>query len=383
MSKRIGHPLVVAALVGILVLLPVAGLATLPRWTLDLIPFGRPGEGFQPVSWSPDGTRFLFQQLNQFLVVRVGDGAVLRVGYGDWPVWVDDDTIDSVQDIGMLRSQVSRVSLSTGRGATIVPQLGNVKLIGRGVVDLAATGNIGDIETTIVDPIDGRKIAHIPGVRAIDWVRPGVLIGKTANFELQGIGDRPGSLVVWTLRDGARPIGPDLLDVRDLVAPAPTGDAIACVCALLNTGAAKPPEGIYRVPLDGSAATRLADVIRANTNNDPVVSRFEDGSIVFLDGAGLHRIGPDGANTAIPVDPGDLPPKGYYGRAFPFGNAIVLASQLGIPDTVRAKLTIMSPSGEVGYRQTFASWIVGLILDPVRLQALVYADQRFFVLRRQ
>jgi hypothetical protein len=311
----------------------------------------------------------------------VSDRAVVRVGYGYWPVWVDDDTIDSVEETGLLSARVNRLTLSTGRGATIVPQLGNVKLIGRGVVDLAATGNIGDIETTIVDPIDGRKIAHLPGVRAIDWVRPGVLIGKTADFERQGIGERPGSLVVWTLRDGAKPIGPDLLDVRDLIARAPTGDAIACVCALLNTGAAKPPEGIFRVPLDGSAATRLADVNRVN--NDPVMSWFEDGSLVFLDGTGLRRIGPDGSDSVIPVDPGDLSPKGYYARAFPFGNAIVLASQLGLPETTRARLTIMSPSGQVGFRQTFTSWVAGLILDPARPQALVYADQQFFVLRHQ
>ena len=385
MAKWLGHPLLIAAVVGLVVLLPVAGLATLGRWTVDPVSFARPGEGFQPGTWSPDGTRFIFQAGGaQFLVVRVWDGAVMRTGHGSGPVWVDNDTIDSVQDTGLLSSHVDRMIVSTGRALTIVPKLGSVRLVGRGVVDLAATGNVGDIETTIIDPIDGRKIAYIPGVRAIDWVRPGVMIGKTSNVELQGIGYRPGSLVVWTAGNGARPIGPDLLDVRDLVAYAPVGDAIACVCAPLNTGAAKPPEGIYRVPLDGSPAIRLADITRANYNGDPVVGWFDDGSIVFMDGVGLHRIGPDGSNATVPVDPGDLPGTKLPGRAFRFGNAIALASQLvNTADVGMSRLTIMGLTGEVGYRQTFATGGVGLILDPVRPQALLEAGSEYFVLRHQ
>ncbi len=389
MPERLRHPLIVAALVGIVVLVPVAGLAWLPRWNLDPVAIGSPGEDFQPRSWSPDGRRFIFERIDQFVVVRVGDGTVERTGFGAFPVWVDNQTIDSIRDIGLSRSQVVRLALDTGRSDAITSPLGTVKLVGRGVVDLAATTNIGTIGTTIIDPIDGRRIEELPDVRAIDWIRPGTLIGKTVDFDHQGIGLQPGSLVVWTKRDGARPIGPNLLDVRDLVAATPTGDAIACVCMAMSNGAARPPAGIYRVPIDGSAATRLADVVTGSANEDPVASWFDDGSLVFLDGAGLHRIGPDGTTRAIPVDPGDLPRKGYTGRAYRLGDAIVLASQLGSSDTGLARLTVLAPSGEVGYRQTFPSWNgVGLVIDPARPQALVITDPqrpdrasgRYFVL---
>jgi hypothetical protein len=383
MSKWLGHPFVVTALVGLVVLLPIAGLATLGRWTLDPVTFLRPGEGVQPGTWSADGTRFIFHVGGaQFLVIRVSDGAVVRSGYGSWPVWVDNDTIDSVQDTGLKSSHVDRMTVSTGRARTIVPNLGSVRLVGRGVVDVAASG-VSNLETTIIDPIDGRKIAYVPGIRALDWLRPGVLIGETSTFEIPP-GLPPQSLLVWTLRDGARAIGPGLKKAYDVFAYSPTGDAIACVCTAADAPPGNPPQGIYRVPIDGSPATRRAMVTAGSFNGEPLMSWFDDGSIVFMDGAGLHRIGPDGANTTIPVDPGDLPGMKLHGRAFRFGNAIALASQLVSSATIgTSKLTIMGLSGEVGYRQTFSTGTVALILDPARTQAVLSAGTQYFVLRHQ
>lgn len=393
MRQRLSHPLVVAALVGIVVLLPVAGLATLPRWTFEALAIGRPGEDLQPGSWSPDGTRFVFSRVDRFDVVRVSDGTVIRVGYGAFPVWVDDESIDSVEDIGQLRSRIGRLDLRTGRYDAITPPLESfVKLVGRGVLDLAATSVVGAIEATILDPVDGRLIAHLPGILAIDWIRPGMLIGQTAGAAIPALDVPPGSLVVWTLRDGLRPIGPELVEAVDLGAIASIGDAIACVCKDAGAGNTAAPSGMYRVPIDGSPATRLADIATGSFNSDPVPRRFDDGSLVYLDSAGLHRIGADGVNTMVTVDPGDLPSKGYFGRVYRFGNAIVLASQLGSTATGQAKLTVMSSTGEVGYRQTLPSWNgVGLILDPSRPKALVYTDpqrpdrppQSFFVLSHQ
>lgn len=383
MSKWLGNPLVVTALVGLVVLLPIAGLATLGRWTVEPFAFVRPGEAVEPGTWSPDGTRLIFHAGGaQFLVIRVSDGAVVRSGYGSWPVWVDNDTIDSVQDTGLKSSHVDRIIVSTGRAMTIVPNLGSVRLVGRGVVDLAASG-VSNLETTIIDPFDGRKIAYVPGIRALGWLRPGVLIGETSTFEIPP-GLPPQALIVWTLRDGARAIGPGLKQAYEVFAYSPTGDALACVCAAADAPPGNPPRGVYRVPVDGSPATRLAMVATGSFNGEPAVSWFDDGSIVFLDGAGLHRIGPDGTNTTIPVDPGDLPRRGLPGRAFRFGNAIAVGSQLVNTATIgMSTLTIMGLSGEVGYRQTFATSGVGLIPDPARLQALVEAGTQYFVLRHQ
>jgi hypothetical protein len=392
MLQRLGHPLVVPGLLGILVLLPIILLAQIPRWHLDPIPMGSPGEEFQPGSWSPDGKRFVFSRLDQFIVVRVADGAVQWTGFGSWPVWVDDETIDAVRDIGLSRWQLYRLDLSSGRGEALPITLGVGRLVGRGVLDLAAATLTDSISTTVLDPLSGRQIATIPGVRAIGWIRPGLLIGKAVDAANQGIGLQPGSLVAWTARDGARPIGPHLDDVRDVITGSPAGDAIACVCARMDTGAAQPPIGIYRVPVDGSPPTLLADVVRGDANTDPIVSWLDDSSVVFLDGAGLHRITPQGTDSAIPgIDPSDLPAMGYYGRAYRLGDAVAVASQLGSGPTGQARLTLVGLDGEIQSRHVFPSWNgVGMIIDSARPQALVYTDPReadeppgrYFVLTR-
>ncbi len=389
MLQRLSHPLVVAGLVGIIVALPIVALARIPHWRLDPVAVGSPGEDFQPGTWSRDGKRFIFQRLDQFVVVRVSDGAVLRTGYGWSPIWVDDDTIDALRDIGLSRSQVVRISLHDGRYDTLSITLGGGRLVGRGAVDLAGPTAGGSISTTVFDPFTGRQIAAIPDILPLAWIRPGLLIGKAAGAEPLRSGLPPASLVAWTVRDGARPIGPGLVIARDEITGAASGDAVACICNRTDTGAGQPPLGIYRVPVDGSPATLLADVVRGDANADPIVSWLDDGSFVFLDGAGLHRVMPDGQNKGIPVNPDDLPAKGYSGRAYRLGDAVAVATQLGSGPTGQARLTLLGLNGEVQLRQTFPSWNgVGLFNDPARPQALVITDpqaadappQRYFVL---
>src|SRR3954452_15724486 len=95
MRTRLGHPLAIAGLVWVVLLLPGLAVASLPHWQLHEIAIGSPGEDFQAGSWSRDGTRFIFSRGDQFIVVRVADGAIVKTAFGAFPIWVDIDTIDA------------------------------------------------------------------------------------------------------------------------------------------------------------------------------------------------------------------------------------------------------------------------------------------------
>jgi hypothetical protein len=251
-SRR--HALIaVLATIAILVGVPIVVVTHSPSWTLRPLVFASPGEGFQPRGWSPDGTRFLFERLDQFVVVRVADGARVFTGYGAWPVWVDNDTIDALQDIGLGRSRIAQMSLTgqVTRG-NLPPVFETAKLVGEGPLEVAATTSIGSTWTSVVDPRTGRILAQLPDVRAVRWVGAGPLVTKTSEMSPGVQGSSPGHLRVWTARDGLRPIGGDLFEIAETVSVAPAGDVIACVCARSTDGSQKILISILRHGLPGS-----------------------------------------------------------------------------------------------------------------------------------
>src|SRR5689334_15741172 len=108
-STRPSRYALAAAIVtlAILIAVPIAMVTRGHDWTLHRLPFGIVGDDLPPKAWSPDGTKILFAQLERFVVVRASDGQALFAGYGSWPVWVDDETVDAVRDIGLGRSQIA------------------------------------------------------------------------------------------------------------------------------------------------------------------------------------------------------------------------------------------------------------------------------------
>ena len=300
----------------------------------------------------------------------------MATGLGAWPVWVDDDEIDAIRDIGLGRSQIVRIGLAAGAASgTLPPTFETAKLVGEGPLELAATTNIGSIWTTVVDPRTGRVLAYLPDVRAMSWAGTGRLISKTSELDPGVQGSSPGHLRVWTARDGLRPIGGDLLEIADLVSVAPSGDALACVCALASDGP-RATGSIYLVPFDRSGHRKLFDLTRGGVNIQTNFGWLADGSLIVLDGVGFHRFGPDGSSLPVPtVAASDLPAPQYNGRAYVLGGDIVLGSQLGSATTGTARLTIRGIDGNVSLGRTLPSWNgLGLFVDHDRPRALVFTD---------
>jgi hypothetical protein len=390
-SRR--HALIAAlATIAILVGVPIAIVTQRPGWMLRPLAFATPGEDLQPRGWSPDGTRFLFSRVDQFVVVRVADGARVASGAGAWPVWVDDDTIDAIEDLGLGRSRIVRIGLAGQVTNTPLPPIfETARLVGEGPLEVAATTNIGSTWTSVVDPRTGRVVAHLPGVRAMSWAGTGLLIAKTSEPSAGVQGLSPGHLRAWTARDGLRPIGGGLLDIANVVSAAPSGDMLACVCAVASDGPLA-QGSVYLVPLDGSPPRKLFDLTRGDVNIQANFGWLEDGSLVVLDGIGLHRFALDGSTLAVPtISPTDLTAPRHAGRAYVLGGDIVLASQLGSATTGAARLTARGIDGDIRFARTLPSWNgLGLVVDHDRPRALVVTDpqlpgappQSFFVLER-
>jgi hypothetical protein len=375
-STPSGHHAIVAAIVtvAILIAVPVAMVTRGHDWTLRPFAFGIAGDDLVPKAWSPDGTKILFAQLERFVVVRASDRQRLFAGYGSWPVWVDDDTVDAVRDIGSGRSQIARVDVTgRNRGDTLPPVLKTAKLVEGGPIELAATG-LTDFWTTVLDSRTGRVIAELPGVRAIRWVSRGVLVTKTVERDSSVQGQLPGHLGVWTARDGLRPIGGDVFEIADEVAVAPNGDAVVCRCALATDASTE--GSIVMVPFDGGPTRKLFDLTRGNVNIQTNFGWLSDGTLVVLDGLGLHRFSLDGVSLPAPtLAADDLPAPKYAGRAYVLGDRIVIGSQLAHSTEGRVRLTIRGLDGTLELDRTMTSlndlW---LLTDHDRPRALVGTD---------
>ncbi len=375
-SSRPGRHAIVAAIVtvAILIAVPIAMVTRGHDWTLHPFPFGIPGDDLPPKAWSPNGTKILFAQLERFLVVRASDGQPLYAGYGSWPVWVDDDTVDAVRDIGLGRSQIARVDVTgNNRGETLPAVLKTARLVEGGPLELAATG-VTDFWTTILDSRTGRVIAELPGVRAIRWVSPGVLVTKTVERDISVQGQLPGHLGVWTGRDGLRPIGGEEIEVADDVAVTPNGDAVVCRCALATDASTE--GSIVVVPLDGHPTRKLLDLTHGDVNIQTNFGWLSDGSLVVLDGLGLHRFSLDGVSLPVPtLARDDLPAPKYAGRAYVLGDGIVIGSQLAHTTEGRVRLTIRGLDGKLELDRTMTSMNgLWLLADHERARALLATD---------
>jgi hypothetical protein len=196
---------------------------------------------------------------------------------------------------------------------------------------------------------------------------------------------------LWSARMGLRPIGGDLIEIADLASAAPSGDVIACVCVSPTDGLLR-DGSMYLVPMDGGPARKLFDITRNDVNIQTNFGWLSDGSLLVLDGVGLHRFAMDDTPLAVPIIPAtDMPTPKYAGNAYLLGGDIVIGSQRGSGPNGTSRLTIRHPDGTVVMARTFPSWHgVGILADHDRPRALVLTDpqvpggqpEAYFVLER-
>jgi hypothetical protein len=134
----------------------------------------------------------------------------------------------------------------------------------------------------------------------------------------------------------------------------------------------------------------LSDWVDGGPTANPLVAWLDDSSIVFLDGAGMHRINIASGPVPMPrLDPDALFAPGNPGRLYRIGDGMaILESQGGGPTGV-SSLTVLGPNADVRFRRSFPSWNTAiLIVDPLRPTAVLATDpqppdgppDRFFVL---
>lgn len=386
--KWMRRPLVVAAIVGLVVLASVTTAVLTRGWSIQPLSLGSPGENLSPGPWSPDGTRVAFRRDLGTVIVHVPTGAIERVHPGYDAVWVDNDTFDVIYNNGGI-DEIRSVDVATGSSRIFRAEPRTIDLVGGGNVDLAATSNGARLTTTVLDPRTGRVIATLPDVRAIAWARQGLLVVKAHDVEHQSLGTLPGAMMSWSRANGLRPIGDGLLDVWDVFAIAASGDALACVCRPTN-GPATEPNGIYRVPLDGSASVRLA-AVASRSSIEPVPSWLNDSTLVFMDGEGPHIVQEGQPPAAFPgFAATDLPAPRHAARASALAGRIVVVAQDGSGPTGTSRLIIRDLSGRLELNRSYQTWnLPYLNVDPRHAQAILMIDPQlpgavsssFFVVR--
>ena len=373
--RRIG-PIVVVVILGLVVSLAIIAFA-IPRWEFRPLPVGTAGESIQSIAWSPDGSRFLTQENGRYTILRASDGAMLLAVDGYSPVWIDGRTIESLREIGTMRTQLVKLDIGTDYPSPLGAPLGVARLIADRDGHLAARSELGDIITKVLDPTDGRVIATLPGLRAQVWAGSGTLVSKTVDPQRQAQGVLPGSLVAWSAGRGQWPIGTGLVEYNDSVTVSPSGDSIVCVCGpIADEPGTKPRLAITIVPIDGSPATALTPFDARSSYADPVAIWLDDRTLAYVDQSGLHRLRLDGVIEMLPgFDQSELSTPGSFARIAVVGDALAIVTLEGSGPTGIARLTIINGDGSVALRQSFPSWNPpSVYADSNRRRALIVSD---------
>ena len=417
------QPLLLAGIPFVVFIATLVAVSLAPSWQLKPLQIGAVGESVQPLTWSPDGTRFLAQRSEQLLVVRARDGEVLAVVYGRSPVWVDDHTIDLLRDSGPSHAELFRLDLNGGPATIIGSPLDTAQLLAAGG-SLAAVNMAGSIKTVVLNPVDGHRIASLPNLRAINWIRPGVLVAKTVRPDLQALGTLAGSMVIWTANGDIEPIAADLAEVMDTIAPSPSGDAFACICAEVRGPHQVSGLGVYKVDLEAGAIVALVSHYPTNEligrrplpkhlaalmkrmnaswkrlapwtpgHNGwamPAIAWLDPSSLLFIDAGGMHRVDLNPDAKAIPgIDASKLVTPGNAGRVYRLDGGLAVIEQKGGAYTGLSVLSVLGPTGDIRLRQSLPSWNPGyLALDSALRRAVFVTDpqlptgpeQRFMVL---
>jgi hypothetical protein len=379
--SRFEHTIVLAIAIEVSMVLAFGGLLLAPRWKLQvLVPAAGENSFAVPQSWSPDGSGLLMTAHGGSLIVRDTGDLLLRLGGGSELVWVDDLTLLRLERVDETSYRLSRLDTRDGSIRPIGEPIHWGHLISDGHGNVAHQRE-GEVTTaiTVIDPIDGRRLAELEGYTALTWTDDGALIVKRPEPALRPYFLAPGALFYW--RPGAAPrrLGSGLVDAGNVAPLSPAGDAVACICVASPFPTEPPPDGpdraIYRIPIDGSSPTRLTPW-PTHGGGSPEIAWIDETSLAAVAADGLSRIPATGGLLPIPgLTAADLGFETMFGRVFQLRGHTVA----GLQDLVGRGDTLLVVIDEQD-RIRFQRWSVGslpvIAVDPAHERGAVGTEYR-------
>ena len=346
-----------------------------PTWKIRSLIGPTGTELYHPTSWNAGGTAILTEGPGFFQVLRPDGATIWRDGRGRAPAWVDDQTILVLDPIDPMTSRIRRIDLESGQRPVIGEVLRVGRLVGDGVGHMAWRTAIGDRESIVLDPADGHEIARLPDLRAHLWVADGMLLLKDLARDFTTDHPAAGSLFVWDGDQKVRPIGSGLIELFDFLVPSPGGDAIACICASTADASASLDPGIYRVPLDGSAATMLMPWDQPIATSYPVVAWLDETSLAVIDRSGLTRVSTNGDRRALLGSDEEPTLTGDLGGPYRLQDVVVVSmNDPKDPDLV-GQLVVIDDQQRIIVRQEFPAYNRPyLVVDRARDRAILVTD---------
>jgi hypothetical protein len=357
MWHRLEHTVVLAVAIELAMVIAFNAIMLRPRWTFEAFAPTASADHFHPMDWSSDGTALLTAAGSRFEVIG-SDGSVLLADViGSSPVWIDDRHVVAIEAVQDSTFRLVRVDTVDGGRQVLGEPLPPGSLIADGHGRVAHQSVIGDPITSILDPTDGHVVARLNGYRARMWTNDGALIIRRPDRRLANLQPDAGALFRWRPGDLPQALASDLVDMGMVAPLSPSGDARACVCADRPSVDAAEVWALYRIPLDGSKATRLAAWHRQDGSSQPDVAWLDETSLAVIDGDGLSRV-----DAAL----GKRPIAGLSASELGYGTTIGRVYALG--DVVVAMLQDQSPPG-------WEPWLFVVdAQDKIRLQQMIGAS---------
>jgi hypothetical protein len=328
MWRRLEHTVVLAVVIELAMVIAFNAIMLTPRWTFEAFAPTANGDHFHPKDWSSDGTALLTAAGSRFEVLR-SDGSVLLADViGSWPVWIDDRRVVAIEAVQDSTFRLVRLDTVDGSRQVLGEPLAAGSLIADGHGRVAHQSVVGDPVTSILDPVDGHVTARLNGYLARTWTNDGALIIRRPDRRLANLQPGAGALFRWQPGDLPQPLASDLVDMGQVAPLSPSGDAVACVCASRPSVTADPVFALYRIPMDGSKATRLAAWHRQEGSDQPDVAWLSESSLAVIDGDGLSRVDVAGGKRTIAgLSASELGFERTVGRVYALGDMVVAILQ--------------------------------------------------------
>lgn len=324
MWRRVEHTVVLAVAIELAMIIAFHAILLTPRWTLQAFAPTANGDHFHPRDWSSDGTALLTAAGSRFEVLG-SDGSVLLADViGSSPVWIDDRRVVAIEAVEDSTFRLVRLDIADGRRQLVGEPLAPGSLIADEHGRVAHQSVIGDLVTSVLDPVDGHVVARLDGYRARTWTDDGALLLRRPNPDLANIHPGAGALFLWRPGEAPRPLAPDLVDLGEVAPLSPSGDAVACVCAATSPPVLDPVRALYRVPVDGTTASRLASWRGEHGSGRPDIAWLSETSLAVIDGDGLSRVDVAlGKRTIAGLSAAELGFERTIGRVYALGDTVV------------------------------------------------------------